>query len=155
MGLCPQGCLCSGGLCAGGLCLVGVSVQGVYVQGGSLSRLVSVQGGLCLGGLCPGDLCPQGDLCAGRVSVQGGGSLSGRPPCMVKSGRYASYWNAFLLLILILKCWSLGETSAVYEVNVHNVQFDLSLPNSPIRVLKNWQMKEPGCEQTSLKPIRT
>ena len=41
--------------------------------------------GLCLGGLCPGGRC------------LGWGSLSGRPPCMVKSGWYTSYWNAFLL----------------------------------------------------------
>ena len=65
-----------GGLCAwshvpwgGGLCPGGVSIEG---------------GGHCLGGLCPGE------------------SLSGRPPDRdplrhtVKSGRYASYWNAFL-----------------------------------------------------------
>ena len=34
-----------------------------------------------------------------QVSVcpQAGGSLSGRPPRTVKCGRYASYWNAFLL----------------------------------------------------------
>ena len=55
---------------------------------------VSVQGGLCPGGLCPwgsitGGLCPKG-------------SLLGRPPDrdspsrMVKTGRYASYLNAFL-----------------------------------------------------------
>ena len=47
------------------------------VQGeGSLSRGVSVQRGLC-----PGDLC-QGD-----------------PSCMVKSERYASYWNAFFVSV--------------------------------------------------------
>ena len=52
----------------------------------------------------------------------GGGSLSGRPrtepprqripwtvtprqsaPCTVKSGRYASYWNAFLFHLVLLK----------------------------------------------------
>ena len=44
----------------------------------SLSR-----GGLCPGCLCPGGLCP------------------GRPPCMVNNGRYASYWNAFLLIIVL------------------------------------------------------
>ena len=49
---------------------------------GSLSKGVSVQGGLCpVGGLCPG-----------------GGSLLGRTPARtVTGGRYASYWNAFLL----------------------------------------------------------
>ena len=44
------------------------------------SREVSVQGGFCSGVLCP------------KGSVQGR-SLS---PSTVKSGRYASYWNAFL-----------------------------------------------------------
>ena len=59
--------------------------RGVSVRG-SLSWGVSVQMGLYPGG----------------ISVQGGvyvqeGSLSGRPPRpTVKSGRYASFWNAFL-----------------------------------------------------------
>ena len=52
------------------VCLGGVSVS---VQGGSLSRGVSVQRGLC----------PRG-------------SLLQTPPRTVTSGRYASYWNAFL-----------------------------------------------------------
>ena len=63
---------------------------------------VSVWEGLCPGGVCPGNLC-LGGLCpwgislgAGGVSVQGG-SLLGDPPRTVTSGRYASYWNAFLL----------------------------------------------------------
>ena len=51
---------------------------GVSVKGGSLSRE-----GVCQGGLCPGSLC-QGD------------------PRTVKSGRYASYWIAFLYLIILL-----------------------------------------------------
>ena len=50
----------------------GVSVQGVSVRGVSVRR-VSVQGHLC-----PGRPHP--------------------PPSMVKSGRYASYWNAFMFL---------------------------------------------------------
>ena len=70
----------------------GVFVQGegVYVQwgglcpvGGSLSRGVSVQGVSVQEGLCPGGLC-QGD------------------PRTVKSGRYASYWNAFLLFCVFV-----------------------------------------------------
>ena len=100
----------------GGSLSRGVSVQdlGVSVQDWE----ISVQGG--------GPLSRVGDLCPGwgRVSVQGGGgslsrvgrgSLSrmgedlcpgwglcpegerGLPrPCMVTSGRYASFWNAFL-----------------------------------------------------------
>ena len=61
------------------------------VHEGSLSRR-----GLCSGGsLSRGGrgLCPEG-----RGSLSGGGGLSGRPPCTVKSGRYASYWNAFFFL---------------------------------------------------------
>ena len=48
---------------------------------------------------------PGGSLCPG-VSVWGGGgfcpggSLLGRPPHTVTSGRYTSYWNTFLLMIL-------------------------------------------------------
>ena len=54
----------------------------VHRGGTSLSRWVSVQG-------------------FGLIRVQGGqspgGSLSGRPLGTVTCGRYASYWNAFLL----------------------------------------------------------
>ena len=100
-GVSVQGDLCPGGLCPEGL--GGVSIWG------SLCRRVSVQrglcpGDLCLGGLCPGGLCP-GGLCLGGLCS--GGSLSGRSlsrglsvretSYTVKSGRYASYWNAFLL----------------------------------------------------------
>ena len=83
----------------------GVSVWGVSVQGqslfrGSLSWVVSVQGvsvqgGLCPGGLCLGGLCP-GGLCLGG-SLSGGEALSWRLRRTVMSGRYAFYWNAFLL----------------------------------------------------------
>ena len=114
-----------GGLCSGGLSL-GVSVQGSLCPGGSLSRWSlsrgvsvwgslsrgSLSGGLCQWDLCPGGLC-MGSLCLGclclgfsvwEVSVQRGlclvGSLLGRPPphCMVATGWYTSYWNAFLFM---------------------------------------------------------
>ena len=84
--LCPEGGLCpggslsrgslSGGFCLGGLCL-GVSVWGVSVWG-SLSR-----GGLCL-----------------RVSLSGRASVMETPLRTVTRGRYASYWNAFLYVII-------------------------------------------------------
>ena len=64
------------------------------------SQCLSVHGGG--GGLCPGGFQPGG--CPGGVSVQESlsrGSLSGRPPRTVTCGQYASYWNAFLLLISI------------------------------------------------------
>ena len=49
------------------------------------------EGGLCLWSHVPsrGSLF-RGDLCQGDPPEQ-------RPPRMVTSGRYASYWNAFLL----------------------------------------------------------
>ena len=45
-------------------------------------------GGLCL---CPEGLCPRGSLSKGE-----GGLCQANPPT-IKSGRYAFYWNAFLL----------------------------------------------------------
>ena len=68
---------------------------------------VSVQGGLCPwgGGLCLGEslsrwlsvqgVSVQGDLCLGG-SLSKGGLCQGDHPRTVKSGRYTSYWNAFL-----------------------------------------------------------
>ena len=56
----------------------------VCPQGGSLSRGVSVQGGLCPGGV---------SVHGGSVSMRG---LCQGDPHMVKTGRYASYWNASL-----------------------------------------------------------
>ena len=69
LGLGPGGSLSQGGLCLGG----------------SLSGGVSVWGGLCLGGSISGGISVQGGLCHGD-------------PRTVTSGRYASYWNAFLLI---------------------------------------------------------
>ena len=56
---------------------------------------MSLSGGLCIGGLCPGGFCP-GGLCPGGVSVRE------TRPHSVKSDRYASYWNAFMLKVLIV-----------------------------------------------------
>ena len=85
----------------------------------SLSREVSVQGvslqwGLCPEGLCRGKSLSRGSLSSGvpvqgvliqetpsresvtsRISVQGGS----RPPPLLRSGWYTSYWNAFLCCI--------------------------------------------------------
>ena len=79
-GAVQKGFLARGGLCPGG---------------GSQSRWgVSVQfGGLCPGGV--GVLCLGG---GGGFSVQG--SLCQGDPRRVTCGRYASYWNAFLLIYL-------------------------------------------------------
>ena len=119
-GLCPGGVSLSGGLCP----------RGVSVQGGSLSKGgISVQRGLCLGGLCPGGLCLRG------VSVWGGslfgGSLSGgslsrgrvsvreiprtETPRTVTSGRYASYWNAFLLKIIFCQQSQVDSKMILYS----------------------------------------
>ena len=43
----------------------------------------------------------QGGSLSWGVSVQGAGGLSGRSPHTVKSGRYASYWNAFLSSVFL------------------------------------------------------
>ena len=88
-GVCPGwGALCPmDGLCSGG-----------SLSGGSLLE------DLCPGGLCPGGLCPGGSLSRG-VSVLGVSVLGGLchgDPRMVTSGWYASYWNAFVLIIMIL-----------------------------------------------------
>ena len=79
LGLCAGGSLRS--LSRGVSILGGLCPRGVFVPG------VSVWGGLCprgsppgLDGLCPGGLC------------------HGDPPRTATSGRYASYWNAFLFL---------------------------------------------------------
>ena len=87
-----------GGLCQGGSASRGTSVHLVSVWG-SLSRavslqLVSVQGGVSVqwGSLFSGGLCL-------KVSVQEGQ----RDPLTVKSRRYASYWNAFLFLLVSIR----------------------------------------------------
>ena len=82
--------------CPGGPCPV-VSVQGDLYPG------VSVRGVSFQGGLFPGGSLSRGSL-SGGVSVQGNHpsrqkpSHGHRPPGAVKSGKYTSYWNAFLFL---------------------------------------------------------
>ena len=93
--LCQWGCLCpwevslSGGSLSRGVSVLGFLFEEVSVQGGSLYRWVSVQGGLCPGGF----LSRGGGLCPGESLL---GTLSRTFTC----GRYASYWNAFLLCII-------------------------------------------------------
>ena len=54
-------------------------------------RGVSVQGRVSVcGGLCPGGSLSRGSLSRGLCPW--------RPPTTVKSERYASYWNVFLLI---------------------------------------------------------
>ena len=60
------------------------------------------------GGLCAWSHVPSGGLCTG-ASLSGGVCPGGvclcqaDPPGTVKSGRYASYWNAFLLVYIFSK----------------------------------------------------
>ena len=57
---------------------------------GSLSRGVSARGGLCL-----------------LVSVKR--DLQTETPHTVKSGRYASYWNAFMQISCVLPLWIISK----------------------------------------------
>ena len=70
--------------------LPGVSVSGpMFLPGGSL-----VSGPMfLLGGLCPGRGLPDRDPLPWTETPLDTDS----PTCTVKSGRYGSYWNAFLL----------------------------------------------------------
>ena len=89
----------------GGFCLGGSLSRGCLSRE-SLSRESLSMGDLSLGagGSLSRESLSGGSLSMGvRVSVHGGeglcpgGSLLGDPPRTVTSGRYASYWNAFLL----------------------------------------------------------
>ena len=55
----------------------------------------SVYWGLCAGGCLSRGVC-LGKCLSRRVAVEEGGAVCQRDPPTVKSGRYASYWNAFL-----------------------------------------------------------
>ena len=48
----------------------------------------------------------QGNIFTGVCLSTGGRGFPDRepPPCMVKNGRYASYWNAFLLNVVFIGC---------------------------------------------------
>ena len=76
-----------------------------------VSHFVQGGGGVCLYMMSlpawlPGPIFLQGGLCLGEVSVQGGSLGRGKGVLCAggsreKSGRYASYWNAFLFYFLI------------------------------------------------------
>ena len=79
------------------LCMMSLAVwlPGPHVASRwSLSRGVFVQGISVLGSLFWG-------VSVWRVSVWGG-SLSGKHPRTVKRGRFASYWNAFLFVVVVV-----------------------------------------------------
>ena len=117
-GLCPRS-LCPG--CSLGVSVTEVSVQGVAVYGGFCPGWYLSKGGLSLGGALSG-VSVQGVLCPGKCLCPVG-SLSGRPPGTVTSGRYASYRNAFLFS----RKWVGSEVvlmppeSATGYHNIHNV----------------------------------
>ena len=87
----------------------GVSAPGVYSRGCNVFTGVclSTRGKVCLAGSARGGCLPRGSLPRGiclRVCIQKG-ALHPRgwadhpfPRILSTSGRYASYWNAFLLL---------------------------------------------------------
>ena len=66
---------------------------GGFLSRGPLSKWVSVQGGLCLEVSVQGGL--RGSLSRGPMSS--GVSVRETTPILVMCGRYASYWNTFLL----------------------------------------------------------
>ena len=117
LGLCPEGSLSQG-----------VSIPGRSLSGGSLPQGVSVWGDLCpgwvsvQGSLCPGGVCPGGSL--------SGGCLSWRHPRTVMSGRYASYWNAFLLLFVYYTNGSPSDCWADQSVSAKSMSCMLTLKNS-------------------------
>ena len=113
-------CLLPGGLLPGGsVCSWGVCPQGVYALGGVYSWGCLLPGVSALGGLstpggvsAPGGCLLWGAVCSqGEVSALEGCLLPGGIPACTEadtspeaelgirsiSGRYASYWNAFLL----------------------------------------------------------
>ena len=89
-------------LSTGGSSSWGVSVQDGLCPGGSISRMVFVQYVVSV----------QGDLCQGD-------------PRMVKSGRYASYWNAFLFC----RC---SHTSICMSISNHQLRFKIFIFTSDI-----------------------
>ena len=104
---------------------------------GSLSHGVSVLGGLCprwslSGGLCSGGSL-SGGLCSGRclsrgVSVRGVSVME--TPRTVMSRRYASYWNAFLLLFVYYTNDSPSDCWADESVSAKSMSCMLTLKNS-------------------------
>ena len=87
-----------GGLHPGHLHPRGVCIQGASASGGSASRASASKGGLHPGGICIGGSASRG------VCIQRGSTFRGNradlPPryygIWPTSGRYVSYWNAFL-----------------------------------------------------------
>ena len=103
-----------------GVCLStgGSSSGGSLCPGWSLSRGVYIQGGLC-----PiRDLCPGGSLSWGSLSRV---TSVRETPRMVKSGRYASYWNAFLFC----RC---SHTSICRSISNHQLRFKIFIFTSDI-----------------------
>ena len=84
--------------------------RGMSAPGGSAPRGMSAPGGSapggCLlpGGVCSGEVSALGGVCLGGCLLRGVCSALRHPPPRRDGyccGRYASYWNAFLLKLLL------------------------------------------------------
>ena len=56
-----------------------------------------------MAGACVVGMCMVGDMLSGGHAWRGGGGMQGRRDSHC-SGRYASYWNAFLSFLWLLFC---------------------------------------------------
>ena len=112
-----QGGVCGGGCVAGGVCVAG----GMHGRGHAWKRRACVVGGMCGRGVCMAAGCAwQGGACVAVGHAWRWHVCHASPPSHTMRygrsmrGRYASYWNAFLLfttfpplfLIQITRWWS-------------------------------------------------
>ena len=116
-GVCMAGGVCGGGgMWGGGMCgQGGMHGQGACMAGGMHGRGVCVaEGGMHgrEGGMCGSGACMHRGVC-----VAGGVHAPPHPPDTTRygqsmHGRYASYWNAFLLNIDLLNRMLFGSDSS-------------------------------------------
>ena len=83
-------CVAGGHAWQGGVCVAGVCV--------CMAGRACMAGGMCGRGACMAGVCVVGGMCDGGMCVRGvhGGGVHGRKNGNCR-GRYASYWNPFLL----------------------------------------------------------
>ena len=127
--------------CSGGKCVL--SQHALQVE----SQHALQQGGLLLGGTCSREGCllrgggvpAPGGICSHLVPAPGGGACSQGDPPKVDGycfGRYASYWNAFLLLFrflrfLLLQVERLGNQIQVLNTMEADVNFQYPDDSGP------------------------
>ena len=109
-----MGDLCPGGLCLGWSQSRGSLSGGLY-PGRYLSRGDLSPGGSLSGGLFPEGISVQGISVQVRVSVR---DPDRDTPRTVKSGRYASYWNAFLVSVNLVQ--SCGAEQMIKNISQKN-----------------------------------